>query len=132
VQKVTQTGKRAPFTIERKNGKAPGTVIFHLRGPFTARDIFESLSPDTLNSMLDLQSMSDNQQITLNIFDLTEVPYVDSSGLGMIVRHYARCRNQGVEFIAAAASPRVLELFRITKVDGVLPMTATLEQADIH
>ena len=34
-----QIWKSSPFTIERKQGKAPGTVIFRLCGPFTARDM---------------------------------------------------------------------------------------------
>jgi hypothetical protein len=34
--------------------------------------------------------------------------------------------------IAAGANPRVLELFRMTKVDSVIPITATVEQADIQ
>jgi anti-anti-sigma factor len=55
---------------------------------------------------------------------------MDSAGLGMVVRHFARCRSNGVRFVAAGATPRVLELFNLTKVDTVLPLTATVEQAD--
>ena len=47
-----QTWKSTPFTIERKEGKAPGTVIFRLRGPFTARDMFGTLAPVALDNML--------------------------------------------------------------------------------
>ncbi|HXC96847.1 MAG TPA: hypothetical protein VNU92_14190 [Edaphobacter sp.] len=32
-----QLWKPTPFTIELKVGKSPGTVIFRLCGPFTAR-----------------------------------------------------------------------------------------------
>jgi hypothetical protein len=41
-----QTWKSTPFTIEREEGKAPGTVIFRLRGPFTARDMFGTFPVD--------------------------------------------------------------------------------------
>lgn len=126
-----QNGKRAPFTIERIQGKAPGTLIFRLGGPFTARDMFESMPPATLQKILDFQSTPDEVLPTLNIFDLTAVPYMDSSGLGTVVRHYVRCQGKGIRFIAAGASPRVLNLFKITKVDGVLPLAATLAEADI-
>jgi len=37
-------------SIERSQGKAPGTVIFRLSGPFTARDMHGSLSPVTLRN----------------------------------------------------------------------------------
>jgi hypothetical protein len=34
--------------------------------------------------------------------------------------------------IAAGAGPRVLELFRMTKVDLVIPMTVTVEEAEVN
>jgi len=124
-----QVTKRSSFSFERKEGKAPGTVIFRFCGPFTARDMFESLPPVALQNLLDFQSIP-GEQLVLNIQDLIDVPYVDSSGLGMIVRHYVRCQGKGVRFVAAGASPRVLELFKITKVDGVLPLAASVEDVD--
>src|SRR5580658_2950123 len=103
----SQVSPRVPITLERVAGKAPGTVIFRFSGPFTARSVFEAQSPDAFNSTLDLQS---GEPLTAHIFDLTDVPYMDSAGLGMIVRHYVRCRDKGVRFIAAGMGPRVLEL----------------------
>jgi anti-anti-sigma factor len=126
-----QVSTRIPMTVERRAGKAPGTVICHFSGPFTARSVFESQSPDSVSNMLDLQSMSPaDEPLAVNIFDLTNVPYMDSAGLGMVIRHYVRCQDKRVRFIAAGMSPRVLELFNLTKVDTVLPMAATVEEAD--
>ncbi len=125
-----QVPKRAPFSFERKEGKAPSTVIFRFCGPFTARDMFESLPPVALQNLLDFQSTPDEKLPAFNILDLTDVPYVDSSGLGMVVRHYVRCQGKGVRFVIAGSSQRVLELFKITKVDGVLPLTASVEDVD--
>lgn len=121
-----------PFSIEREEGKAPGTVIFRLCGPFTARDMFGSLTPVALHNMLDFQSTPGEEPPAVNILDLTEVPYMDSTGLGMIVRHYVRCQGKGVRLIAAGVSPRVLELLKLTKVEAVISMTATVEEADTY
>ena len=126
-----QIWKGSPFTIERKQGKAPGTVIFRLCGPFTARDMYGSLTPADLRNMLDFQSAPSEQLPAMNILDLTEVPYMDSTGLGMIVSHYVRCQGRGVRMIAAGVSPRVLELLKLTKMDAVLATTATVEDADL-
>jgi len=126
-----QTWKSTPFTIERKEGKAPGTVIFRLRGPFTARDMFGTLAPVAPDNLLSFQSAPSDAPPALNILDLTDVPYMDSAGLGRIVRHYVHCRSRGVRVIAAGAGPRVLELFKMTKVEAVIPLTATVEEADI-
>jgi anti-anti-sigma factor len=125
-----QIWKNSPFSIERKEGKAPGTVIFRLCGPFTARDMYGSLTPIDLQNMLDFQSASEPP--VLNILDLTEVPYIDSTGLGMIVRHYVRCQGKGVRVIAAGANARVLELFKLTKMEGVIPTSSTVDDVDIH
>jgi anti-anti-sigma factor len=119
-----------PLTFERKVGEAHGSVIFHFSGPFTARTVFECQSTDAVNKMFDLQLMLPNgEPPTVNIFDLTDVPYMDSSGLGMVIRHYVRCQDKGVRFIAAGVTPRVLELFQLTNVDAVIPMIATVDEA---
>ncbi len=124
--------KATPFTIERKAGKTPGTVIFRLCGPFTARDMFGTLTPVALHDMLAFQSTPGEQPPTLNIIDLTDVPYMDSTGLGRLVSHYVHCRRKGVHMIAAGATPRVIELFKMTHVDSVIPTAPTVEEADIQ
>ena len=128
-----QTSNRAHLDCERKPGKTPGTVIFHFSGPFTARTVFASQSPDAVDTLFDLQSMlSSGEPPSVIVFDLSNVPYMDSAGLGMVMRYYARFRDKGLRFIAAGMTPRVLELFKLTKVDTVLPLTATLAEADPH
>jgi anti-anti-sigma factor len=126
----TQVWKSTPFSIQREQGKAPSTVIFRLTGPFTARDMYGSLTPVELQSVLNFESTPAEQLPQLNILDLAEVPYMDSIGLGMVVTHYVRCSNKGVKTIAAALTPRVLELFRLTKVDTIIPIAPTVDQAD--
>jgi len=102
--------------------------------------MYGSLSPFGLHDMLDFQAMPGNggpndepPTVTIpavTILDLTDVPYMDSTGLGAIVSLYVRCRGRGIRLIAAGAGPRVLELFQMTKVDAVIPMIATVEEAD--
>jgi anti-anti-sigma factor len=125
-----QIWKGSPFAIERKPGDTPGTLIFRLSGPFTARDMFGSLTPGALSDMLDFQSTPNEEPPALNILDLTEVPYMDSTGLGKIVTHYVRCRGKGIRLIAVGVSPRVLDLLRLTRMDAIIPMAATVEEAE--
>ena len=127
-----QVWKPTPFTIERKEGKAPGTVIFRLCGPFTARDMFGTLAPIALHNILSFESAPNEKPPVLNILDLTDVPYMDSTGLGRIVSHYTHCCGKGIRMVDAGATPRVQELFKLTKVDGIIPMAATVEEADIR
>ena len=130
---VAQVWKSSKFTIERTQGKTPGTVIFRLSGPFTARDMHGALSPNELRNTFESEEDNDPHALpihALHILDLTEVPYMDSAGLGLIVSHYVRCQGRGVRLVAAGVSPRVLQLFEMTKVDEFFPRIATVEEAD--
>jgi anti-sigma B factor antagonist len=125
---VAQVWKSSMFAIERNQGNTPGTVIYRLSGPFTARDMHGALSPNELRNTF--ESEEGDGQHALHILDLTEVPYMDSAGLGMIVSHYVRCQGRGVRLVVAGASPRVIQLLEMTKVDGFLPRIGTVEEAD--
>jgi anti-anti-sigma factor len=122
-----ESSNRLPLTFEREVDEAPGTVVFRFSGPFTARTVFECQSAEAVSKMFDLQLMLNSGEApTLNVFDLSDVPYMDSSGLGMVVRHYVRCQDNGVRFLASGVNPRVLELFKLTNVDTVIPLIATI------
>jgi len=125
-----QVATPTPFHIERLQGKSPSTVIFRLSGPFTARKMYGSLTPDELEKLLAFQSVPDEQLPQLNVLDLSEVPYMDSVGLGMVVTHYVRSTNKGVKMIAAGLTPRVLELFQMTKVDAIVPLADSVSEAE--
>ena len=123
-----QVWKSSSFHIERSPGEMPGSVIFRFSGPFTARDMYAALSPDALKGLFETEP-TPRHPASVNIFDLADVPYVDSCGLGLIVGHFVRCQNKGVRFIVAGVGPRVLQLFKTTKVDHLFPMTDTIDDA---
>ena len=121
-----QMWRGSNFTIGQTAGEALGAVIFRFSGPFTARDMYTSLTPLALRSLFESPTQ---EQKPVQIFDLTEVPYMDSAGLGMLVSHFARCQDRGVRLVLAGVSPRVLKLFQTTKLDNLIPMAATVEEA---
>jgi anti-anti-sigma factor len=96
---VAQIWKSTKFSIERSEGKTRGTVVFRLSGPFTARDMYGSLSPAALRNMFEPAEGGGPE--TLHVLDLTEVPYIDSAGLGMVVTHRVRCLAKGVRLVLA-------------------------------
>jgi anti-anti-sigma factor len=125
-----QTWNSSPFNVERKQGKLASTVILEFKGPFTVRDAYTSLPPMVLNKILDLETAPGEEPPKLNVLDLTNCPYMDSSGLGIIATHYVRCQKHGLKMVAAGMSPKVREVFRITKMDTVIPIVATVEEAE--
>jgi anti-anti-sigma factor len=125
-----QPGKAPQFHIERREGKVAGTVIFRLSGPFTSREVFGHLTPQALADMLHSPSADAGPPPQRNILDLTEVPYMDSASLGLVMKHFAHCKSKGVTMLIAGATPRVLELFRLTKVDSVIPLAPSFAEAE--
>ena len=127
-----QTWNSDPFSIERKQGKAPGTVILRFQGPFTVRDVYSNLPTMTLNKMFELEPAPGEEPPVKNILDLTGCTFMDSSGLGMIATHHVRCQKKGVKLIAAAMTPRVQQVFKITRMDTAIPIAATVEEAEVN
>jgi len=108
-----------PLTIERTAGSAPGVEILRLTGPVTLRNLW------------DLQAeMRKAPPPPVTILDLSGVPYMDSAGMGAVINHYTHCAAKGTKLIAAGVSSRVMELFRLTRVDTVIPIAATVEEAE--
>lgn len=125
-----QTWNSAPFRIERVAGKASGTVILKFCGPFTVRDAYTVLPPIVLNKILELEPVEGEAPPVKNILDMTTCPFIDSSGLGILVTHYVRCQKREIKLIAAGLTPRVREVFRLTKVDSFIPIATTIELAE--
>lgn len=118
---ATQIWNGSRFTVERAESEMHGT-IFRFSGPFTARDMYNSLSPDAFRHIL--ESVPGDEQPPAHILDLTEVPYMDSMALGLLASHYVRCQSKGIRLSITGVSPRVRELLRITKMENALPITA--------
>jgi anti-anti-sigma factor len=91
--------------------------VLCLRGPLTA----ENLSP--------FQNAIRNESGPLVILDLTEVPYMDSAGLGSLVSAYITCHKSGCQVVLAGTNDRVLKLFEISHVESLFLMFPTLDEA---
>jgi anti-anti-sigma factor len=117
----TQIWKSARLTIERGDSETQGTV-FRFSGPFTGRDMYNSLSPDAFRNIF--ESALGGEQPAAHVFDLREVPYMDSTGLGMLASHYVRCQSKGIRLSIVGVNPHVQELFKITGMVGVLPIAS--------
>ena len=117
----TEIWKSSRFTIDRAQNETNG-VVFRFSGPFTARDMYSSMSPDAFRNIF--ESAPGDAQPAAHIFDLTAVPYMDSMGLGTLASHYVRCQSKGIRLSLTGVSPRVHDLLRLTRMDAVLPVAA--------
>jgi len=63
------------------------------------------------------------------IFDLSRLDYVDSTGIGVIVMSVAKMTSAGGQLCLASPQPRIIELLRVTKLDQVWRLYATVAEA---
>ena len=61
------------------------------------------------------------------VVDLIDVSFMDSSGLGVIVRGLKRCREADKDLDLVITNERVLKVFGITGLDQVIPIRDSLE-----
>jgi anti-sigma B factor antagonist len=63
------------------------------------------------------------------ILDLTNVPYLDSSGLGSLVSASTTCTKAGRRLALTGVNKRVMKVFEITRVEQIFLMFPTLGDA---
>ena len=61
--------------------------------------------------------------------DLSKVAFLDSSGLGVIVKGLKRAKDSDVEFDVVIENERVLKVFKLTGLDSVINIFPTLSAA---
>jgi len=63
------------------------------------------------------------------IVDLEKIGFIDSSGLGVLVSSLRAVREQGGTMRLVCTSDSILKIFRITGLDKVFPLFASVEEA---
>jgi anti-sigma B factor antagonist len=63
------------------------------------------------------------------VVDMDKVSFIDSSGLGVLVGALRRVRESGGDLRVACDRDNVAKIFRITGLDRVFPMFATVDEA---
>ena len=97
-------------------GKTADSRILKLEGPVT------------LSNLFDFQAELRKDAAT-TILDLSDVPYMDSAGMGAIINYYVACQKGGRTLLVAGANYRVMELFKLTKVDQLITLIESVEAA---
>ena len=63
------------------------------------------------------------------VFDLSGLEYCDSSGVGMFVSSLTKVKKAAGELKIAGANPRIQRIFKMTGIDSLMPMFATVAEA---
>ncbi len=104
------------LTFELLEGASPNEHIYRLKGPMV------------LGNMFAFQEVLRAESVT-TILDLTDVPYVDSAGLGVLTNSYVSHQKQGRKLLLVGVNERVQTLFKITKLDQLFEVFPTVDSA---
>jgi anti-sigma B factor antagonist len=76
-----------------------------------------------------LRPALDGGEAPVVIADLTNLTFMDSSGLAALLGVLRRLTQAGGRLVVACANPTVLRLFQITRTDATFEICPTLEHA---
>jgi len=106
-----------PLMIDRSNS-FPSREVLVLSGPLTAS-----------NSAIFQNALRREDAAETIILDLSDVPYIDSAGLGLLVTAYVTRQKSGRKMVLSGINPRVQRLFEITKVASLFLIFSSAEEA---
>ena len=93
------------LAIDSKSDEARGVCTFKLTGPLL------------LSNLFDFQNRLRAEKSRGLVIDLTDVPYIDSAGIGVLVNCMVSCKNHERTLVLTGVTERVMTVFRITRVD---------------
>ena len=75
------------------------------------------------------QSLAEIADASNVLIDLSNVPFLDSAGLGALIGGIRRAREKGGDVALACDRPTLTRLLRTTGLDRIVTVAPTLEEA---
>lgn len=107
--------------------------------PIEASQLESGVAVLTISGRLSLGAEVERLDVAVNellkkqqkkiVFDVSALEYCDSSGLGMLVSSLTRVKKAGGELKIAGANPRIQRIFKMTGVDTLVSMFASVAEA---
>ncbi|HVP44598.1 MAG TPA: STAS domain-containing protein [Terriglobales bacterium] len=104
--------------IRTSLGTRDGQKIVRLSGPLTIATLFG------------FQELVRSDKSTGLILDFSEVPYVDSAGLGSVLGAYVSRQKDGRKLALVGVSERVMNVFKLTRVDQFFSFHPSIPAAE--
>jgi len=113
----------------------PAMATDHLRveecaGRRDGQRVLRCIGPLTIHTLFAFQSAVREETGASLIIDMSEVPYIDSAGLGSLVQAYVSYQKAGRPLAFAGANERARTLLKMTNLEQFLPMFASRAEAE--
>ena len=109
--------------------RSEALVVEHVFGEVGGHGVLRLKGPLTTESVSDFQNAVRREKAPTMILDLTDVPYVDSSGLGSLVTAHVSRQKLGQQVALSGVNERISKLFEITKLGELFLVFPTLWDA---
>jgi anti-sigma B factor antagonist len=86
--------------------------------------------PLTLSTLFEFQETVRQDKTKPVLLDVSGVPYMDSAGLGSVISAFVSCQGSHRGFAMFGVSDRIQQLLDVTRVSGLMPSFASLEDAE--
>jgi anti-sigma B factor antagonist len=107
-----------PLRIEDVPGSKDGQRVLRLTGPIVINNLFEFQATVRADASRAL------------IIDLSNVPYVDSAGIGALVGAYVTHQKDGRSLALVGVSDRIHNALAVTRVDSFFQFFPTVAEAE--
>ena len=91
-----------------------------------------SISPEVKEKILEqieLNKKENNFTIPKSIYaDLSEVTYIDSSGIASLIHSHQHAAKSGVNFYLFKTSPGVLKVIQLARLDSIFKLVDTVKE----
>ena len=106
-----------PLEIEKIEDASGDSLLLRLHGPLLLGNFFP------------LQSLVRGDTSGLLIIDVSDMPYIDSAGIGCLVGAHVSREHSGRRLVIVGANERLLTSLKITKVDQLFTFAPTVDEA---
>jgi anti-sigma B factor antagonist len=107
-----------PLVIEDIPGLKDGQRVLRLRGPLVMTTLFE------------FQAKVRSSNSPTLIIDFTNVPYVDSAGIGALVGAYVTHQKDGLSLYLVGVSDRIHNALQVTRVEQFFRFFTTMAEVE--
>jgi anti-sigma B factor antagonist len=105
-------------------------VIEDIPGPKDGQRILRLIGPLTMSTLFDFQSRVRTDTSRVLLLDFTNVPYVDSAGIGALVGAYVTHQKDGRSLYLIGVNERVQNALKVTHVEKFFHFVDSLTAAE--
>jgi anti-sigma B factor antagonist len=105
------------ISLTRTESSPTGALVFHLNGPLV------------MATTADFQAWLRGESARALVLDFTDVPFVDSAGLGALISVFLHYKSTGRKLAVVGMNERCRALLKMTSVENLFPAFPSVEAA---